>query len=714
MHKFLLLLLLVSGIASAAQQVEVFATTLDSNTTHLKAFGDVVVLYDNQYLSASKIIYERNSSALELFGNITVLKGASYHVLGEYAKIILDKDDRVFEPFYLLEKNLDVWMSTKKASSQKNLIFLGKGMVSGCDPTNPLWKLHFSSADYDDESKWMNIYNTSLQLYDVPVFYFPYFGYSLDTKRRSGLLVPSFGLSSSEGFFYKQPIYIARENNWDLEVSPQVRTNRGVALYSKLRFVDSEVSKGELSLGYFKERSSYMDEYNLANDKHYGFDLNYINHNVLKEWFGYNTSGQSGLYSDITWMNDIDYFNLKGNDETKYTTSNQIYSRINAFYNTESDYLGLYFKYFLDLSKKNNDETIQSLPVFQYHHYLDALFKDYLFYTLDATATNQYRREGKNAFQSELNIPITLRNSFFDDYIELSYTMQLHGRHIFFSGNDVIPDPNNDYSNGVFARNYHIFNIESSLAKGYEDFSHVITFDASYVNGGGDYKSGYYEESEDICSREYIYSNPLCDYYDIVDIEDAAELGVTQFFFDTKGNQLLYHKLSQKIVNEANSDSLGELENELDLRLSDQISFYNDTLFNHDESQITKFLNSLRYNDEIIAFDLTHLYENYVGTTLSKSSYLIMDATYQHDDYYKYFTKVAYDVEDAVKKRMEIGFLYSKRCWEFGIRYVENNRPILTNNDAASIFDKYVYFTVALKPIGGTDMSYKISNSLED
>ena len=47
------------------------------------------------------------------------------------------------------------------------------------------------------------------------------------------------------------------------------------------------------------------------------------------------------------------------------------------------------------------------------------------------------------------------------------------------------------------------------------------------------------------------------------------------------------------------------------------------------------------------------------------------------------------------------------------MRYVENNRPILTNNNAASILDKYVYFTIALRPIGGTEVNYKLSNKLD-
>ncbi|MDD5203479.1 MAG: hypothetical protein PHH41_10085 [Sulfurimonas sp.] len=45
--------------------------------------------------------------------------------------------------------------------------------------------------------------------------------------------------------------------------------------------------------------------------------------------------------------------------------------------------------------------------------------------------------------------------------------------------------------------------------------------------------------------------------------------------------------------------------------------------------------------------------------------------------------------------------MYKKRCWDFGIRYAENNRPVLANlanGGQSSIYDRYVYFTIVLKP----------------
>lgn len=63
--------------------------------------------------------------------------------------------------------------------------------------------------------------------------------------------------------YYEQPIYIAPYENWDLELNPQIKTDRGFGLYSTLRFIDSPYSIGEVNLGAFRENSSYYHDENL-------------------------------------------------------------------------------------------------------------------------------------------------------------------------------------------------------------------------------------------------------------------------------------------------------------------------------------------------------------------------------------------------------------------------------------------------------------------
>ena len=710
------LLLILFSLLKAGGNLEFYATGVDSNITHMHAVGDVLVLFDEYYLSANEAIYERNSSTLELFGNIIAMKKNDYFAMGDYARINTAERERYFSPFFMLDKGSLVWLSSLEAKEKESDFVVEEGMVSGCDPNDPLWQIYFSRLDYNAETKWSNLYNARLHLYGVPVFYFPYFGYSLDFERRSGLLIPSFGLSSAEGFYYQQPLYIAVDNSWDLELRPQIRTRRGGGLYSTLRFVDSNVSKGSLSLGYFKEKTGYANEYDLAHEDHYGFDFRYENYAFLERWFGLKLSGQSGLYADVSMMNDIDYINLSENDETKNATSNQILSRINTFYNEDKHYYGMYMRYYQDMNLEDNGFTLQNLPTLQYHHYLDTLFDDHILYNADVVVRNLYRPKGKKALQAEVDIPVSLQMDLFDDYLNVGYTAYLFGQYSTFSGT---PEYSNviskgEYNNGMFGRFYHVMNASTHLSRGYENYAHTIELDATYTKAGVDYRSGYYDDKKNICSRPDAGENFECDFYAIKDVEEILKLQFAQYLFDSGGKQKLYHRLIQHISFDPQREKLSELENELEYQVTDTISFYTDTFYNYQRDLISKSINTMRYDDKKINFGITDLYESRESEEGPKyTNYLTLDASYRHSSHYNYFGKYAYDLEESITKFFEVGFLYSKRCWDFGLRYVENNRPILTRNNADSVFDKYIYFTIMLRPIGGTDISYKLSNALD-
>ena len=713
LKRFALGFWLFATILYANDRLEIFATQVDSNTTHVKAENDVVVLYKEHYLSANRAVYDRTDHVLELFGNIVAMQGVQYFAMGEYARLDINEERRSFRPFYMSDKSSRVWMSTIEAHARKKDFILGEGMVSGCDPSEPLWKIYFSSSDYNSESHWMNVYNARLHLYDIPVFYLPYFGYSLDTRRRSGLLVPGFGLSNSEGIFIEQPFYIALQDQWDLEFRPQVRTNRGEGLYATLRFVDSPLAHGSVRTGYFQEKLSYAKKYDLAKDKHYGFGLNYQNEALLREWFGWDIEGQSALYTDVRWMTDVDYLNLTDNDETKNTTSNQIDSKLNLFYSSASDYMGMSFKYFLDLSKQDNDQTIQQLPALHYHHYLDTIFKDYVYYFVDSRLTFFDRDIGKTAMQGEITLPATLQTSFFNDYLDLKYEANFYGRYITFHGDPVVENPFVHYRDGIYGRIFHHISAGTSLTKGYDSAAHTVGVDVSYMKAEKDRRNGYFDDYEILCAGGLAWNTEVCDYYTIVDMQDALSLSMSQYLF-TKGRQMLYHRLTQHVVYERDEERYGELENELELDIGWGIRYYNDIFYNHARTRMSKAINSIVYQANRFTVNINHLFEDRIeARERVENSYLTSQVSYQYNKRFRYFGKYSYDFEYSKKKNVEAGFLYSKRCWDFGLRYVENNRPIMTNNESSSVYDRYIYFTIALKPMGGTQFNYKISSTRE-
>jgi LPS-assembly protein len=682
--------LITSAMLLGSDKVELYSEKVDINGSQAHVTGNPFILYQDQLLSADVLMYDHNHSVVEANGSVNIFKAGQYHGISDYLRMDLANETRYSRPYYMLDQSIGLWMSAKEALGCKNEVDLIGGTVSGCDSVDPIWKIRFSSADYDSDAMWINLYNARLEVNDIPLFYLPYFGYPTDKTRRSGLLIPSFAISNAEGFYYQQPIYFAPQHWWDVELRPQIRTTRGSGLYSDLRFVDTRSSEGNIRLGYFKEQRGYVKEYDLANSEHYGYNVHYRHR---------------------AWMNDVDYLNLQQTDETRNVTSNQIISRINGYYSGENNYFGAYFKHYQYLDKEDNSQTIQTLPSLHYHRYLESFFENHLLINTDIMATDFYRSNGKKAIVGDFNLPLTLQTSIFDEFVDVSYIANLSSKMIGFYGDPKDGDAN-EYTNGLYAQLDHTFSVSSTLIRPYEGFTHVISPFVSYTSAGSRHYNGYYEtfhNSEECISGN---TNPACEYYTLNEPSDSLYIGLNNYLF-ANGKQFFMNRVSQNIQYDNEQNNYGELQNELEWEFSDTLSYYNQTAYNHDRERITKEQNTLRYNDEVVTAGVSHYYTDELSnSTPVYTSYWTADAAYQVNHNYRMFGQIAYDYHEELFKRSEIGFLYTQRCLDLGLRYVQNRRPILTNASANdSVNDSYIFITVILKPIGGSEFSYKLTRN---
>jgi len=712
MRKLVSISLITCSALLAQDRVELFGGNAESNGSVVNAYGNPVITYQDKIVTANRLSYDRNTSIIEAEGNVTVFQDGKNQAISEYTKINMDTNTRQSRPLYMIDHQSGLWVSSEQSDACESQIDLASGMVSGCNSTDPLWKIRFSSANYNTDKMWMNMYNARLYIDEVPFFYLPYFGYPTDTTRRSGLLIPTLGYSGSEGFYYQQPIYIAPQNWWDLELRPQIRTTRGSGLYSDFRFVDTASSQGSIRTGYFKEQAAYALQQDLTHRKHYGYDINYRHTAFLEEWFGLNIEGESGLYVKGSWMNDVDYLNLQGTDETQNVTTSQILSRINGYYSDEDDYMGMYIKHYQYLDAVDNSKTIQILPTLNYHHYLENLFNDHLLFNADVSVNNYYRPNGKRAVEGIVNVPLTLQTGLFDNTIDASYTANLNGRLIGFYG---IPqtnntnDSNDKYESGRYAQIDHTVKLGTTLVKPYGDTTHVIAPDIAYTFAGSRKYSGYYDRYHGAC--EAGNTDPACEFYTLKDPSDTLSLGVNNYLFK-QGKQTLVDRLSQNFRYDKTGNYYGELMNELEWQITQAVSYYNVTALNHDRSRITKELNTIRYDDGTLTAALNHNYTDDLRNGLAVySSYWSADAAYKYNWYYRFFGAIAYDYRADLMKRSEIGVMYTQRCLDLGIRYVQNVRPVLTNiSNSDSMNDSYIFITLILKPIGGSEFNYKMTN----
>ena len=116
-----------------------------------------------------------------------------------------------------------------------------------CPPGNEDWLLHADTVDIDKETGKGTARQAWLEFKGVPFLYTPWMSFSVDDRRKSGILAPYFGYSQVNGFDFTLPYYLNLAPNYDLTLMPRVLEKRGVLLRSDFRYM-SEIGSGRFFL----------------------------------------------------------------------------------------------------------------------------------------------------------------------------------------------------------------------------------------------------------------------------------------------------------------------------------------------------------------------------------------------------------------------------------------------------------------------------------
>ncbi len=655
-----------------------FADSVQSFENRAHARGDVVIVYKDYYIEAKEAIYDKKSSTIELKGDVSVTKGVSYTILGDYAIFDLKNEKFYSKPFFFIDLSDGLWISSCESEGQRGFFELNKALVSSCDPSDPDWKLEFTFGDFNEKRKWINLYNVRLYAGSIPILYTPYLGFSTSKQRRSGLLIPKFSISNKDGFVYIQPIYLAIDPQWDLQIDPQIRTMRGNGLYATFRFVDSPYSEGYFRAGFFKEKSSYVQEQNLNVARHKGYEIFYKREKLFSD----KKSGEDGLYLDFKYLSDIDYLNLQQSTLEKSYKS-LVTSRFNYYYNLSEHYFGLYAKYFIDTKKLNNEDTLQILPKMQYHRYTSSfMFLENLIYSIDYKYSNFHRNVGITAQQHEINVPVGLYFSLLGDYLGFGVSENFYISYVDYSNTPSWTE------NATIIRNYHKFSIFSDLIKGYDSFLHTLHLNGSLIVPS-------YEKDR----------GEIVDFVTVNSETKRLELSLKEYFYDYDGKELLYHRMIQPIFYDREY-KYGDLENEIGIKLLPGVNFVTDLFHSHEYSSLSSITSSLRYADSLSALSISHFYKNgFEGK--SDSNFLTFYFQRNLSKKYKLFGRIDYDINNAYTRKWESGWFFSKKCWKYRVSYKEEIIPILTSAGSSSIKNRALMFKIELVPLGGIEYAFR-------
>src|SRR5258708_2273801 len=226
----------------------------DGSIYHLR--GEVEIHCRTYTLDADQITYNAATGDSELEGHVA-LDGGPYdeHVEASHGTYNIRTEAGTFYSV-IGTVGLRLRKSRYGLTTSNPCAFAGKivekhgpdhylvrqGSVTTCELPRPKWQFNAKriSVDVDGSAK---IYNSDFRVMGMPVFYFPFVTHPVQKqKRQSGLMIPSFGNSSTKGKIAGESVYWVFNRSMDATVGAEYFSKRGWFQRGELRARPSDSS----------------------------------------------------------------------------------------------------------------------------------------------------------------------------------------------------------------------------------------------------------------------------------------------------------------------------------------------------------------------------------------------------------------------------------------------------------------------------------------
>lgn len=258
----------------------------DKDRSLVTATGHVEAWQNNHIMRADKVTFDRNTGVAAATGNVVLMEPDGEIMFAAYAEMQNNMSDGILKDLRAVLQQNGKLAANGAQRTGGAINELSKVVYSTCnlcanDPTrSPLWQIRASSGVQDSEHKRIEYQDATLEMFGVPVAYFPYFWHAdPSVKRESGILPPIVGTSSNIGFFYGQPYYLVIDGQSDATILPMITTQAGPQLDAEYR---RRLNDGTFlintSTGYVdrQPQGSFSSQGQFAFDDswRWGFDVN--------------------------------------------------------------------------------------------------------------------------------------------------------------------------------------------------------------------------------------------------------------------------------------------------------------------------------------------------------------------------------------------------------------------------------------------------------
>ena len=229
----LVVLLLFYNVINAEEKIKIYAdeVRVDEVNEKVTATGNAVAVNeDNIKIKSDILIYNKSINYLEANGNVIIndqMKNTFFldelnasnnfnTISGKSVKARLHDDSRIVGSNFDKKDKISIAENAEYTPCIKE-----NYLIKNC----PGWKLKSKKIYHDSENRTIHYDHAQIQLFNIPVFYLPYFSHpDPSVKKRSGFLMPTIQTDNQLGETFSIPIFVNLNSNRDLTFTPNIQT----------------------------------------------------------------------------------------------------------------------------------------------------------------------------------------------------------------------------------------------------------------------------------------------------------------------------------------------------------------------------------------------------------------------------------------------------------------------------------------------------------
>ncbi len=594
---------------------------------------------------------------------------------------------------YENEKN-DPRLNGVSASGNEFQTNLNKGTFTTCKKNDkcPPWTIKAVKIKHDKIKKRIIYENAWLNIYNVPVVYFPKFFHPDPTViRQSGFLKPDLGNSNDLGDSIYTPYFYVLSDNRDLTIKPRIYENNKFVLQNEYR-QDTKNTYTIIDFSYAKGHTSSSED--LTKNSRTHFFSNTTAQLNLDNFLSSDLEISIQKTSNDTYLKRFNLFEPIGNEITplKPASTKVLESKIKLNLGSENYYLTTSFQSFETLDGLSSDRFEYVLPSYELTRSFN--LKNLNGYLSFNSNGNNYL---KNTNVMTTNIANNLNYTSFDKYFDNGIKSNFYG--LFRNLNSIGKNDKNyeESPQGDIISSY-IYNLSYPLIKEEYKSSNLLTPKMSLRFSPHEMKN--HRGTSKRINIDNIYNNDRLALGDSFEeggsltfgFDYKKEIEEIEDYFEIKLATILRNKEKRKIPD--NSTLGGKQSN-----IFGQVN-YNATKnisLNYDFS-VKEDLNTFEYN----AIDAKFTYENF----FSDISFIEEDGKFGSSNMIEHTTGYNFDEYNSIKfntrrnrkinltEFYDLIYQYKNDCLTADLKY---KKTYYSDNDVKPVQE--LFFTISIVPL---------------